>query len=315
MNCLCCGKPLKTQDTPYQWHKSCIKNFFGTNKFPDIDVSEEILNQLAIDSTTKGYTVPGVQKKLSLHLTTGTEPRLTLVNYPTGYILKPQTTEYAALPEMEYLVMQMAKASGIKTVPFALVKLASQNDAFAYITKRIDRENGQMLAMEDFCQLEGRLTEDKYRGSYERCGKIVSKYSAIPGLDLAEMYFRIIFSFAVGNSDMHLKNFSLIETSQGSEEYILSAAYDMLSTNVVIPEDTEQLALTTNGKKHNLHRKDFLILAETIGVAPKSAEKIIDKIVKMTPEYIAMCKASYMPDNMKASLEKLITERMEVLMK
>ena len=315
MNCLCCGKPLKTQDTPYQWHKSCIKNFFGTNKFPDIDVSEEILNQLAIDSTTKGYTVPGVQKKLSLHLTTGTEPRLTLVNYPTGYILKPQTAEYAALPEMEYLVMQMAKASGIKTVPFALVKLASQNDSFAYITKRIDRENGQMLAMEDFCQLEGRLTEDKYRGSYERCGKIVSKYSANPGLDLAEMYFRIIFSFAVGNSDMHLKNFSLIETSQGSEEYILSAAYDMLSTNVVIPEDTEQLALTTNGKKHNLHRKDFLILAETIGVAPKSAEKIIDKIVKMTPEYIAMCKASYMPDNMKASLEKLITERMEVLMK
>ena len=315
MNCLCCGKPLKTQDTPYQWHKSCIKNFFGTNKFPDIDVSEEILNQLAIDSTTKGYTVPGVQKKLSLHLTTGTEPRLTLVNYPTGYILKPQTAEYAALPEMEYLVMQMAKASGIKTVPFALVKLASQNDSFAYITKRIDRENGKMLAMEDFCQLEGRLTEDKYRGSYERCGKIVSKYSANPGLDLAEMYFRIIFSFAVGNSDMHLKNFSLIETSQGSEEYILSAAYDMLSTNVVIPEDTEQLALTTNGKKHNLHRKDFLILAETIGVAPKSAEKIIDKIVKMTPEYIAMCKASYMPDNMKASLEKLITERMEVLMK
>ena len=315
MNCLCCGKPLKTQDTPYQWHKSCIKNFFGTNKFPDIDVSEEILNQLAIDSTTKGYTVPGVQKKLSLHLTTGTEPRLTLVNYPTGYILKPQTAEYAALPEMEYLVMQMAKASGIKTVPFALVKLASQNAAFAYITKRIDRENGQMLAMEDFCQLEGRLTEDKYRGSYERCGKIVSKYSANPGLDLAEMFFRIIFSFVVGNSDMHLKNFSLIETSQRSEEYILSAAYDMLSTNVVIPEDTEQLALTTNGKKHNLHRKDFLILAETIGVAPKSAEKIIDKIVKMTPEYIAMCKASYMPDNMKASLEKLITERMEVLMK
>ena len=315
MNCLCCGKPLKTQDTPYQWHKSCIKNFFGTNKFPDIDVSEEILNQLAIDSTTKGYTVPGVQKKLSLHLTTGTEPRLTLVNYPTGYILKPQTAEYSALPEMEYLVMQMAKASGIKTVPFALMKLASQNDSFAYITKRIDRENGQMLAMEDFCQLEGRLTEDKYRGSYERCGKIVSKYSVNSGLDLAEMFIRIIFSFAVGNSDMHLKNFSLIETSQQSKEYVLSAAYDMLSTNVVIPEDTEQLALTTNGKKHNLHRKDFLILAETIGINPKSAEKIIDKIVKMIPAYIEMCKASYMPDDMKDALEKLMTERIEALRK
>lgn len=314
MNCLCCGKPLKT-DSQNQWHKSCIKSFFGTSKFPDIDVSEEILNQLAIDSTTKGYTVPGVQKKLSLHLTTDSEPRLTLVNYPTGYILKPQTQEYSSLPETEYLVMQMAKASGIKTVPFALIKLPSQNNAFAYITKRIDRENGQILAMEDFCQLEGRLTEDKYRGSYERCGKIVSKYSVNSGLDLAEMFIRIIFSFAVGNSDMHLKNFSLIKTSQQSEEYVLSAAYDMLSTNVVIPEDTEQLALTTNGKKHNLHRKDFLILAETIGINPKSAEKIIDKIVKMIPAYIEMCKASYMPDDMKDSLEKLMTERIEALRK
>ena len=314
MNCLCCGKTLKT-DSQNQWHKSCIKSFFGTSKFPDIDVSEEILNQLAIDSTTKGYTVPGVQKKLSLHLTTDSEPRLTLVNYPTGYILKPQTQEYSALPETEYLVMQMAKASGIKTVPFALIKLPSQNNAFAYITKRIDRENGQILAMEDFCQLEGRLTEDKYRGSYERCGKIVSKYSVNSGLDLAEMFIRIIFSFAVGNSDMHLKNFSLIETSQQSEEYVLSAAYDILSTNVVIPEDTEQLALTTNGKKHNLHRKDFLILAETIGINPKSAEKIIDKIVKMIPAYIEMCKASYMPDDMKDALEKLMTERIEALRK
>jgi serine/threonine-protein kinase HipA len=169
--------------------------------------------------------------------------------------------------------------------------------------------------MEDFCQLEGRLTEDKYRGSYERCGKIVSKYSVNSGLDLAEMFIRIIFSFAVGNSDMHLKNFSLIETSQLSEEYVLSAAYDILSTNVVIPEDTEQLALTTNGKKHNLHRKDFLILAETIGINPKSAEKIIDKIVKMIPAYIEMCKASYMPDDMKDALEKLMTERIEALRK
>ncbi len=315
MNCLCCGKPLTTEGNPYQWHQSCIKSFFGTSKFPDIDVSEEILNQLAIDSTSKGYTVPGVQKKLSLHLTKDNEPRLTLVNYPTGYILKPQTKEYPALPEMEYLVMQMATLSGIKTVPFALMRLYSQDNAFAYITKRIDRENGQILAMEDFCQLDGRLTEDKYRGSYERCGKIVSKYSVTSGLDLAELYIRIVFSFVVGNSDMHLKNFSLIETSQGSEEYALSAAYDMLSTNVIIPEDKEQLALTANGKKQNLRRKDFLVLAETIGIPPKSAEKMIDKIIKLKDRYVQLCKTSYLPNDMKGALEELIAQRIEALMK
>ena len=132
-----------------------------------------------------------------MHLSKDDNPRLTLVNYPTGYILKPQTDEYIALPEMEF------------------------------------------LAMEDFCQLDGRLTEDKYRGSYERCAKIILAYSAQKGLDKTELFIRVVFSFVVGNSDMHLKNFSLIETAEASGEYILSAAYDMLSTNVVIPDDKE----------------------------------------------------------------------------
>lgn len=312
--CLCCGKALRTETT-HGWHASCIKSFFGTAEFPDIDVSKEVLNQIAIDNTNKGFTVPGVQKKLSLHLSQDDNPRLTLVNYPTGYILKPQTDEYAALPEMEYLVMQMAETSGIKTVPYALLRLPSQDNAFAYITKRIDRADGQMLAMEDFCQLDGRLTEDKYRGSYERCGKIVSKNSIAKGLDITELYLRVIFSFAVGNSDMHLKNFSLIETEEKSNEYVLSAAYDMLSTNVVIPADQEQLALTINGKKQNIRRKDFFVFAEAIGITKKSAEKMIEKIVKLKDKYISMCRDSYMPDDMKEALENLIEQRIRILAK
>jgi len=312
--CLCCGKTLRTENE-YGWHASCIKSFFGITKFPDIDVSKEVLNQIAIDNTNKGFTVPGVQKKLSLHLSHEDNPRLTLVNYPTGYILKPQTDEYIALPEMEYLVMQMAEVSGIKTVPFALLRLPSQDNAYAYITKRIDRADGQMLAMEDFCQLDGRLTEDKYRGSYERCGKVISTYASNKPLALSQMFLRIVFSFAVGNSDMHLKNFSLIETAEKSNEYILSAAYDMLSTNVVIPADTEQLALTINGKKQNIRRKDFIIFAGTIGIADKAAEKLIEKIVKLKDKYIAMCKESYMPEDMKQSLENLIENRIAILEK
>lgn len=314
--CLCCGKPLKNLNSNSEqrgWHASCVKSFFGVTKFPDIDISEKVLMQLAIENTNKGYTIPGVQKKMSLHLTQGHEPRLTLVNYPTGYILKPQTEEYNALPEMEYLVMRMAEATGIKTVPFGLLKLPSQDGTYAYITKRIDRKAGKRLAMEDFCQLDGRLTEDKYRGSYERCGKIVSKYSSAAGLDLAELYLRIVFSFVVGNSDMHLKNFSLIETDEGSREYVLSAAYDMLSTNVILPEDQEQMALTVNGKKHNIHRKDFMALAQSLGLVETSARKMIAKIVKMEERYIQLCKESFLPDSMKAEMEKLICERMDTL--
>lgn len=71
-----------------------------------------------------------------------------------------------------------------------------------------------MLAMEDFCQLDLRLTQDKYKGSYERCAKVIERYSSRVGFDMTELFMRLVFSFVTGNSDMHLKNFSLIETAE-----------------------------------------------------------------------------------------------------
>ena len=127
------------------------------------------------------------------------------------------------------------------------------------------------------------------------------------------MFLRVVFSFAVGNSDMHLKNFSLIETNEGSEIYSPSAAYDRLSTNVVIPADKEQLALTVNGKKQDIRRKDFLILAETVNISKVSAERMIERVVKLKETYIEMCRESYLPDDMKQSLEELIDKRITIL--
>lgn len=191
MKCLCCGKELpenaSKQERTWQWHQKCVHKFFGTKELPKIDLTEEALHALINQTVNKGLAVPGVQKKMSLHLTTGRDARLTLVNYPTGYILKPQTEEYANLPEYEHMSMQIAECAGIQTVPHALIRM---NDTFAYITRRIDRKisskSTQLFAMEDFCQLSGRLTEDKYKGSYENCGRIIKKYSAYQGFDLSE---------------------------------------------------------------------------------------------------------------------------------
>ena len=312
MRCLCCGKKFTLKAFPEElessWHKECVKTFFGSQKLPVLDVSEETLKRLAEESTNKGFTVPGVQKKLSLHLTEE--------NAPTGYILKPQTEEYETLPEAEYLVMQMARIVGIKTVPFALIKMNGQG-VLAYITKRIDRitfdGKKQMLAMEDFCQLEERLTEDKYKGSYERCAKVIQKYSSMAKYDLTELYLRLIFSFVVGNSDMHLKNFSLIEKAEGSSEYVLSAAYDLLPVNAIMPEDEEEFALTMFKRKRKIKRKDFLVFAEEIGIEQKSAEKMIAKVVKAKDNFISMCEESYVSTTVKERLVELIEKRVEAL--
>lgn len=316
MICLCCGKPLRMSDET-GWHKTCIKRFFGTTKLPEIEIDDKTLNILAVETTNKGFTVPGVQKKLSLHLVSDShKPRLTLVNYPTGYILKPQVTEFEALPESEQLIMTMADITGISTVPHALIK---GNTGLAYITKRVDRNlmdgRVEMLAMEDFCQLDLRLTEDKYRGSYERCAKIIRRYSSRVGVDMAEFYIRLVFCFIVGNSDMHLKNFSLIETAEGSGEYILSPAYDLLPVNANMPADKEQFALAMNGKKINIRRGDLLKFADTCGITRQTAGKIITNLAGLTPKWLEMCENSLLPDELKERLKKLITERTEILLR
>lgn len=314
MNCLCCGKPLRLEDEQISWHKRCIMRFFGTSVIPKVEIDEKTLELLAVESTNKGFTVPGVQKKLSLHLISeGKKPRLTLLNYPTGYILKPQVREFRSLPEAEQLVMCMADAAGISTVPHALVL---GNGSFAYITKRVDRvfekNEVRMLAMEDFCQLDLRLTQDKYKGSYERCSKIIRKYSSRAKLDMTELYIRLFFSYLVGNSDMHLKNFSLIETAESSGQYVLSPAYDLLPVNVIMPEDKEQFALTMNGKKMNIQKKDFLVFADECDISRSSAEKMISKLVSMKPTFIAMCNESLLPEDLKERFVLLIEERSKI---
>ncbi|MGN0171073.1 MAG: HipA domain-containing protein [Lachnospiraceae bacterium] len=315
MNCLCCGKPIISGNAQNGWHKKCIRSFFGTTVLPEIEIDDHAIEQLVKETVQGGYTVPGVQKKLSLHLfSEKKKPRLTLVNYPTGYILKPQVEEFEALPEAEQLVMCMADVAGIATVPHALLQ---EKKGYAYITKRVDRifkkDSVKMLAMEDFCQLDLRLTQDKYKGSYERCSKLIDKYSSRKGMDQTELFMRMVFSFIVGNSDMHLKNFSLIETEEESGNYVLSPAYDLLPVNIILPEDKEQFALAMNGKKRNIRRKDFLVFAKECEISQTSAEKMIAKLVSLKGEFVQMCRESLLPDEMKDRFVEMMEKRIAML--
>lgn len=90
---------------------------------PVLDITKEQLEILADETVNEGLTVPGVQKKLSLHLSTDMQSRLTIVDYPTGYILKPQTEDFENMPEYEDLAMRLIEIMGIQTVPHALIKL------------------------------------------------------------------------------------------------------------------------------------------------------------------------------------------------
>lgn len=317
--CLYCGRKIEKpneQEQKTSWHDRCVRSFFGTVRFPELEINEHTLQRLAEASTNQGFTVPGVQKKLSLHLEYGGRhlPRLTLVDYPSGYILKPQTKEYPRLPEAEHLVMQMADVAGICTVPHALIKAKGKEDrpTFAYITKRVDRIAGKdsnMLAMEDFCQIGGRLTEDKYKGSYEVCRNIIREHSMWPGLDMAELFLRLIFCFVTGNSDMHLKNFSLMEDAPGSRRYRLSPAYDLLPVNLLLPEDPDETALTLRGKRSRFRRSDFELFAESCNVDAKAAQQIIRSVCQKEKQFLSMIQESWLSEEMKRDFKELLEER------
>jgi serine/threonine-protein kinase HipA len=313
MRCLCCNKELKPNDNNI-WHKSCIYKFFKSEEIPELDLSKEKIKEIADNNVNLGYTVPGVQKKLSLNIFSNKDKkRLTLINYPSGYILKPQVDNFKSLPEAEQLVMSLANMVNIKTVPHGLIKLKSGE--YAYITKRIDRivENNKvkLIAMEDFCQLGQRLSIDKYHGSYEKCAKIIKEYSSQVMLDLSELFYRLVFFFITGNSDMHLKNFSLIEVKDN--KYILSPCYDLVPVNVVMSDDKEELALTLNGKKQNLRRSDFIKFGEFIDLNLSSMDKIINYLVSFEDKFINEIKLSLIDDNQKNRFITLIKDRISRL--
>ena len=318
MKCLCCGKTITNNasglEKEWCWHKRCVRNFFQTEELPALDITKEKLEVLANEIVNEGLTVPGVQKKLSLYLSSDLNTRLTIVDYPTGYILKPQTEEFENMPEFEDLAMRLAEIMGIRTVPHALIKM---NDEYAYITKRIDRKitekTVKLYAMEDFCQLSYRLTQDKYKGSYENCGRIIKRYSVMPGLELSELFLRVVGSFVMGNSDMHLKNFSLKETEPGNRKFQLSEAYDMLPVNVIMPEDKEQLALTINGKKRNIHRKEFRLLAESCGISLSAAEHMIKKICSLEKKLLKQVDEAYLSEAQRGQMKEIISKRIEIL--
>ncbi len=305
--CLYCYQPLNENEIDF--HSKCAKKIFGTAQAPLLDYSLNQMQELAKKIVQSHVTVPGVQAKLSFHFEPkkGEENRLTLVGVWGNYILKPPTKQFANLPENEDLTMHLASLFKIKTVPHSLIRLKSGE--LAYITKRIDRVGEKKLPMEDMCQLSERLTEDKYKGSMEQVGKVIMEYSSNPLFD-AQVFFELtLFSFITGNADMHLKNFSLIDSENGMTQ--LAPAYDLLSTRMVIPEndDPEELALTMNGRKRKFKRGDFLQLANSLKLNQKQVDNIFMRFQKAMSMALIFINESWLPKDKRIEYRELIQER------
>ena len=309
--CLYCYKELEVDQIDF--HPACSRKIFGTSVPPILPYTREHITELAEQVIRSQTTLTGVQAKLSLDINKGdhNEPqRFTIVGLWGQYILKPQTDAYQSLPELEDLTMHMAELAKIKVVPHSLIRF---NDSeLCYITRRIDRNaKGNKYPMEDMCQLSERLTEYKYKGSYEQIVKVINNYSSTPKLDIINFWEQVVFSWLTGNSDMHLKNFSLY--NKKNEGYNLTPAYDLLSTLLVMPEDTEELALTLNGKKRKINKKDFISALKSSELDDKIIENLFSKFTKAKDKWLSFIDTSFLPSTMKEQYKTLISSRFETL--
>lgn len=304
--CLYCYKEINNgQD----FHSECSRAFFGTEKPPKIEYSIDEMSKLAKQVVERSVSVPGVQPKLSMSVMKNSQKdqRLTVVGALGGnYIFKPPSEDYPEMPANEDLTMKIAELFNIEVVPHSLIRLASGE--LSYITKRIDRkEDGTKIHMIDMFQILEAF--DKYRGSMERIGKAIQEYAENTFLDILRFYELTMFSFLTGNNDMHLKNFSLVQTSYG---WALSPAYDLLNVAIINPDDLEELALTVAGKKKKITRELLFDFGIGLGLSKKQINGAFKRFQNLKDDAFALIKTSFLSESMQEAYINLLESRYEV---
>ena len=200
------------------------------------------------------FSLAGVQLKFSA--AAEASGGLTIPAHGVGgsWIVKLPSTRFDAVPENEYVMLQLARAAGIQAPAIRLVPVreirglpaaAARLAGNALVVERFDRAaGGQRVHMEDFAQVFGEFPDDKYK--HHSYANIASVLWAETGDEPTyEFVRRLVFSVLIGNGDMHLKNWSLLYPDGRTPT--LSPAYDFVATFVYLPGD--KLALSFGGER------------------------------------------------------------------
>jgi serine/threonine-protein kinase HipA len=196
-----------------------------------------------------------------------------------------QPNEFPQLAANEYFCLSAARRCGLEVPPFRLAE-----DGMALVLDRFDlRMDGTYRGFEDFCVLNARRTDEKYRGSYEsHVMKRLSQFanSLHVNADMEKLFTLIALNCALRNGDAHLKNFGIVYDDVLGEAR-LAPVFDLVTTSVYLPKDS--MALTINGSTQWPGAKELRKLAETrAGTTPAKARQILERVAEAiqatTPE-------------------------------
>lgn len=274
-------------------------------------------------------SISGLQEKISLRLgLDGLQP----TTRDATHLLKPVPVAMADalelaedVPANEHLTMQVAaQVFRVRTAPCGLVFFS--DGAPALVVRRFDRDasTNAKLRQEDFCQLSGRSAQTagrnfKYEGSYEECGRLVQAFCPARGIAAERLFQQIAFTYAIGNGDAHLKNFSLLETASG--DHTQSPAYDLLCTSLHLPNES-RLALNLFGDGFSTPffeangfpgYDDFMELARRFGIVPEFASNFLRSLREKQKAVHDLIDRSFLSDEAKQRYRSIFNDRLVAL--
>ncbi|MDE2825807.1 MAG: HipA domain-containing protein [Bacteroidota bacterium] len=189
----------------------------------------------------------------------GVQPKLGAIK--DGRVFRPvrrgeRTTYLAKLPShmlpdilgLEYITTQacaaLLKKDMVAEMTLAPLRGVSER---ALLIKRFDRtEDGRKIHFEEFNQLLGNRSEDKYGACYEHMADFLIQNGEIClRAECDTLFRRVMACILTGNTDAHLKNFAMEHTESGLR---LAPCYDLVATACYPQYQT--LALGIGGTKN-----------------------------------------------------------------
>ena len=243
----------------------------------------ELMFALAAEGATRSadlvveahLSLTGASGKIGAYLSKEGEWYLPVGSAPSTHILKQSHIRFDEIVLNEQLSMLTAARLGIDTPKSSIVSTVgeAEKEEVLFATERYDRSmegssdkiSGLIcplrLHQEDFGQALGIPASMKYERPGEQHMKkmfdLLAMYSAAPIEDQMKLWDIIVFHYLIGNTDGHIKNFSLLY-DRNLKSVRLAPAYDIIST-VVYDTHSHQMAFSIGGQSdwHKLCRADF----------------------------------------------------------
>lgn len=209
------------------------------------------------------------------------------------WIAKFHDPAFPDLPRIEAATSEWARRVGIEVPAFRLGRVEEiedlpsefpTGDGSVFLIERFDRTHHEArIHIEDFAQVLNQA--EQYEKSYEHLAAAVA---AICPADLRAFVERLAFCIVAGNTDAHLKNWSLIYPDGRHPK--LSPAYDLVASILYAPERTgDMLALPLNHSTafEDITAESFDLLARVAAVDERGVREWARTTAERTREVLA----------------------------